>query len=140
VLEDRPQPLSAQPLFTFFEVASHLHRRAHEVLVDLGLSYREYALLERLHVTGIAVSIDLDAVEGHGVDLDDADLDRLVVQGLIRVVIDDSRLVRAELTTLGLHRALEASARLQALSRDFDASFDERERLSLGRLLTKLAS
>jgi hypothetical protein len=55
-------------------------------------------------------------------------------------VIDVGGLVRAELTTLGFQKAVEATTHLQALSRDFDASFDERDRLSLGRLLTKLAS
>jgi hypothetical protein len=136
MVENRFSAQSANSIFTFFEVARDLHGRADEVLTEVGLSYREYMLLKRLHDADGTVS-QFDALDGPISGADARALDLLESKGLIRV-IDGGGLRRTELTTPGLQRAVAGSTRLKALASDFEALLDERERLSLGRLLTTL--
>jgi DNA-binding MarR family transcriptional regulator len=123
---------------TFFGVARDLHERTEEVLGEMGLSYRAYALLEHLQEAGGSLSRNSGGLDEQGGSVDDVVLDPLEKQGLIQRVHDGGK-PRLELTTRGLDRALEASTRLQGLARDFRASFEDAERLRLGRLLSKLA-
>src|SRR5687767_9292731 len=96
VVEDLDPAHSALPLVTFFEVACHLHRRAEEVLGEMGLSYRAYALLEHLHDANGTISRNARALDGHSGSADALVLDPLEKQGLIQRVRDGAHL-RVEL-------------------------------------------
>lgn len=125
---------------SFIHAARVLQDRLEAALETVGLSTAKYGVLSQLAEAGPLPLSELAArqscVRSNMTQL----VDRLEADGLVRRMYDpvDRRVVRAELTPRGRERAAAGARQWGAIQSEFCGSLSERDRATLGRVLSGL--
>src|SRR5919106_1463555 len=135
---ERAAPTSAPEhvMLSLLATAGALMARLESALADVDLSMPKLCLLSQIVEAGDPLALSdlatgLRCVRSNVTQL----VDRLEADGLVRRVDDpsDRRIVRAEVTALGVERQAEGRRVLARIQEEFTARLTEEERASLER-------
>jgi DNA-binding MarR family transcriptional regulator len=128
-------------MHALIHAAQNLQNRVEDAFEDVGLSWAKYGVLAKLAEAGNPLSLSdlasrLSCVRSNMTQL----VDRLEADGLVRRAPDpsDRRVVRAELTPLGVDRAEAGARQLKAVEMEFGTSLSSSGRDALAGVLSQL--
>jgi DNA-binding MarR family transcriptional regulator len=132
-----PEPL----IFSLLETARVLEQRLEEALARAGLSLAKFGVLSHLAESAEPLPLS-ELAEGRSCVRSNMTqlVDRLEADGLVRRIDDplDRRVVRAELTGLGLKKQVEGAQQIEQVQAEFEASLLEADRKALKQALSAL--
>jgi DNA-binding MarR family transcriptional regulator len=137
-------PAASLPVTTmssFMEAAHLLHSRLEAALEAVHLSPAKFAALDHLMKAGQPVPLRVLSEGLHCVPSNMTQLiDRLEAEGMVRRLADpaDRRIVRAELTKLGKHRAAAGAKVIAKAKADFAKAVSKAGGAALDRLVRSI--
>ena len=128
-------------MFALIHAARVLEDRLEKALDSVQLSMPKFSVLSALSKAGRPqtlgdLALHLSCVRSNMTQL----VDRMEVDGLVRRLSDssDRRICLAELTPLGVERAVAGAALVAAVQAQFEATLSEEDRVTVGRVTSVL--